>query len=127
VPLRDVQELGGLPTRQQRGRRRPDPVRLVADSHAVIWYAQGSARLSAAARDALTGAEADGGIVISTATLIDLWYVTQTTQAIGAVELRTVRSTLLAAPTVDLHPWTPTSPTPTPASTAHSCASRGTG
>ena len=33
-----------------------------------------------------------------------MWYVTQTTEAIGRDELATVRRTLLASPHVDLHP-----------------------
>lgn len=52
---------------------------VVADSHAIFWYVQGSARLSPAAADALMEAEQGDGIVVSVATLVDLWYVTQTT------------------------------------------------
>jgi PIN domain nuclease of toxin-antitoxin system len=51
-----------------------------------------------------TGAESGGGIVVSVATLIDLWYVTQTTQALGAGELGRLRDRLLRSPAVDLHP-----------------------
>jgi PIN domain nuclease of toxin-antitoxin system len=57
-------------------------VRVVADSHAIVWYLQGSTSLSAPARAALAEAEADGGLVVSVVTLIDLWYVTQTTQTV---------------------------------------------
>ncbi|HLZ38103.1 MAG TPA: hypothetical protein VKP64_10200, partial [Mycobacteriales bacterium] len=62
-------------------------MRVVVDSHAVVWYVRGSSQLSPAARDVLTGAEVDAGIVVSVATLIDLWYVTQTTRAVDTVEL----------------------------------------
>jgi PIN domain nuclease of toxin-antitoxin system len=62
-------------------------VRLVADSHAIVWYVQGSRRLSEKAADTLRDAEASEGIVLSTATLIDLWYVTQTTQGISSNDL----------------------------------------
>lgn len=79
-------------------------MRLVADSHAVVWYAKGSPQLSAPARDALVEAEDEGGIVVSAATLIDLWYVTQTTEAVSADELGRLRAGLLASPAVDLHP-----------------------
>lgn len=79
-------------------------MRLVADSHAVVWYAKGSSQLSADARAALVGAEADGGLVVSVATLIDLWYVTQTTEAVSAAELGRLRNELLDSPSVDLHP-----------------------
>jgi PIN domain nuclease of toxin-antitoxin system len=51
---------------------------------AIIWYVHGSKRLSEPARAALAEAEADGGFVISIASLIDQWYVTQTTEAVTA-------------------------------------------
>jgi PIN domain nuclease of toxin-antitoxin system len=79
-------------------------VRVVADSHALIWFGLGSPRLSTVAHDVLAGAEADGGIVVSTATLIDLWYVTETTEAIGRAELAALRQNLLSSPAVALHP-----------------------
>jgi len=55
-------------------------VRVVADSHAIVWYVQASPRLPDAGRSALAEAESSDGIVVSVATLVDLWYVTQTTQ-----------------------------------------------
>ena len=79
-------------------------MRVVADSHAIVWYVKGSSQLSPVAWDVLAGAEADGGIVVSIATLIDLWYVTQTTRALGAAELGRLRDGLLRSPAVDLHP-----------------------
>jgi PIN domain nuclease of toxin-antitoxin system len=48
-------------------------VRVVADSHAIVWYIGGSSRLSSAAADVLVEAEERDGIVVSVATLIDLW------------------------------------------------------
>lgn len=45
-------------------------MRLVADSHIAVWYAQDSPQLSSAARDALDGVDAGGGIVVSVATLM---------------------------------------------------------
>ncbi len=77
-------------------------MRIVADSHAIVWYVQGSPRLSERAAAALS--EASDGIVVSVATLVDLWYVTQTTQGVTANDLATLRSTMVASPKVDLHP-----------------------
>lgn len=79
-------------------------MRVVADSHAIVWYVQGSARLSERAASALSEAEASDGIVVSVATLVDLWYVTQTTQGVTADDLAKLRSTMVASPKVDLHP-----------------------
>jgi PIN domain nuclease of toxin-antitoxin system len=79
-------------------------MRVVADSHAIVWYVQGSPRLSERAAAALSEAEASDGIVVSVATLVDLWYVTQTTQGVTANDLATLRSTMVASPKVDLHP-----------------------
>jgi len=79
-------------------------VRIVADSHAIVWYLQGSPRLSKGAAAALSDAEASGGIVVSVATLVDLWYVTQTTQGVTADDLTRLKSTMVESPNVDLHP-----------------------
>lgn len=48
-------------------------MRVVADSHAIVWYVQGSSRLAEAARSALVESEQSEGIVVSVATLVDLW------------------------------------------------------
>jgi PIN domain nuclease of toxin-antitoxin system len=48
-------------------------MRVVADSHAIVWYVQRSTRLSKRAAAALSQAEASDGIVVSVATLVDLW------------------------------------------------------
>jgi len=79
-------------------------VRVAADSHAIVWYAQGSPRLSDRAATALVDAEASDGIVVSVATLVDLWYVTQTTQGVSVDDLAQLRLTLVSSPKVDLHP-----------------------
>lgn len=78
-------------------------MRVVADSHAIVWYIQGSPRLSERAESALSRADASDGIVVSVATLVDLWYVTQTTQGITTNDLARLRSTMVASPNVDLH------------------------
>ena len=67
-------------------------MRVVADSHAIVWYVQGSPRLSDKATAALNDAEASDGVVVSVATLVDLWYVTQTTQAVSAGDLARIRA-----------------------------------
>jgi PIN domain nuclease of toxin-antitoxin system len=78
-------------------------VRVVADSHAIVWYVQGSSRLAEAARSALVESEQSEGIVVSVATLVDLWYVTQTTQSIGADDVARLQARLDASANVDLH------------------------
>lgn len=79
-------------------------MRVVADSHAIVWYLGGSSRLSARAKNALSEAESTDGIVVSVATLIDLWYVSQTTKAVGPDELAKLRRWLVSSLAVSLHP-----------------------
>lgn len=81
-------------------------MRVVADSHAIVWYLQGSTSLSAPARAALAEAEADGGLVVSVVTLIDLWYVTQTTQTVTTTQLSALRERLASSNAVTLQPVT---------------------
>lgn len=78
-------------------------MRVVADSHAIVWYVQGSPRLSESAAAALADAEASDGIVVSVATLVDLWYVTQTTQGVTADDLSRLRAALASSSKVTLH------------------------
>ena len=79
-------------------------MRVVADSHAIVWYVQASPRLPDAGRSALAEAESSDGIVVSVATLVDLWYVTQTTQRVTVDDLARLRATLESSPKVTLHP-----------------------
>ncbi|MGH2852979.1 MAG: type II toxin-antitoxin system VapC family toxin [Solirubrobacteraceae bacterium] len=79
-------------------------MRVLADSHAVVWHLQGSARLSAPAAKALTEAEATDGVVVSVASLIDLWYVTQTTQGVTTTHLAALRDRLASSAAFTLHP-----------------------
>ena len=79
-------------------------MRVVADSHTIVWYVQDSVRLGADAAVALDDADASDGIVVSVATLADLWYVTQTTGGISVDDLAGLRSALDSARGVDLHP-----------------------
>jgi PIN domain nuclease of toxin-antitoxin system len=79
-------------------------VRLVADSHAIVWFTSGSTRLSATARMTLRDAQQELGLTVSVATFLDLWYVTQTTRQVTPNQLLRLRQTLVASPAVDLHP-----------------------
>ncbi|MGH3799360.1 MAG: hypothetical protein ACRDTD_04340 [Pseudonocardiaceae bacterium] len=49
-------------------------MRVVADSHVLIFYLFTPDRLSEPTLDALGEAEDDAGIVVSAATIGDLWY-----------------------------------------------------
>lgn len=77
---------------------------VVADSHTLVWFTQGSDRLSGPAAAILRSAEAGDGIIVSVATLVDLWYVTQTTKGVNERELAALRDLLAGAPSVYLHP-----------------------
>lgn len=66
-------------------------MRVVADTHALLWFLGSSPLLSEGARSALREAETTDGIIISTALLADLWYVTQTTKAFSTQDLDAVR------------------------------------
>ena len=79
---------------------------VVADSHAIAWYVQGSTRLSEPARAALVEGEAAGNLVVSVATLVDLWYVTQSTAGVNADQLQTLRERLISSEKVTLEPVT---------------------
>ena len=79
-------------------------MRVLADSHAIVWHLQGSARLSALAASALTEAEATDGVIVSITTLIDLWYVTQTTKKVTATDLAVLRDLLVFSPAFVLQP-----------------------
>jgi PIN domain nuclease of toxin-antitoxin system len=80
------------------------PREVLADSHAIVWHLQGSARLSAPAATALAEAEATDGVVVSVATLIDLGYVTQTTQRVTNTDLARLRDLLASPPAFILQP-----------------------
>jgi PIN domain nuclease of toxin-antitoxin system len=57
-----------------------DPVRVVADTHALVWYLldDPDRRLSSAALAALEEAESTDGVAVSVASVVDLWYVIRT-------------------------------------------------
>lgn len=79
-------------------------MKVLADSHAVLWYTQGSGRLSERAATALTEAEATDGVIVSVVSILDLWYVTQTTKALTEAEVSEVRATIVTSPAFVLQP-----------------------
>jgi PIN domain nuclease of toxin-antitoxin system len=79
-------------------------VRVLADSHAILWQSQRSPELSDVAADALLEAEETDGVVVSVASLVDLWYVTRTTKSISDAELRNLREQINSSPELSLHP-----------------------
>jgi PIN domain nuclease of toxin-antitoxin system len=54
-------------------------VAVVVDTHALVWYLNNDRSLSVTAIDATARAEAAGEAVVSVASFIDVWYVSQTT------------------------------------------------
>jgi PIN domain nuclease of toxin-antitoxin system len=62
-------------------------VAVVVDTHALIWFLNNDRALSQSAAVAITRAEADGEAVVSVASFIDAWYVSQTTGAITTAEV----------------------------------------
>jgi PIN domain nuclease of toxin-antitoxin system len=56
-------------------------VKVVADSQALVRYLVDPARLSEPALDALLAAEDSDGVIVSAATLADLWYASQKTSS----------------------------------------------
>lgn len=79
-------------------------MRVLADSHAIVWHLQGSERISPAAATAIGEAETTEGVIVSVATLIDLWYVTQTTRKVTAAHLAELRERLASSAAFTLQP-----------------------
>jgi PIN domain nuclease of toxin-antitoxin system len=79
-------------------------VRVLADSHAIIWQSQRSPALSENAESALLEAEETDGVVVSVASLIDLWYVTQTTKGVSDGDMVRLREQIASSPELSLHP-----------------------
>jgi PIN domain nuclease of toxin-antitoxin system len=51
---------------------------VVADTHAVVWYEEASARLSAAALAAMQSAPASGGLIyVSSITMVEIAYLVE--------------------------------------------------
>jgi PIN domain nuclease of toxin-antitoxin system len=62
-------------------------VAVLVDTHALVWYLNNDRSLSATATHAIARAEAAGEAVVSVASFIDLWYVSQTTGAVSPSEV----------------------------------------
>lgn len=78
-------------------------MRVVAGSHAIVWFTQRSTQLSDRASGALRDAARSEGITVSVATFVDLWYVTQTTQAVTSPDLARLRAVIERSGRVDVH------------------------
>ena len=79
-------------------------MRVVADSHAIVWYGHDSPSLSGRARDTLDQAMESDGVVISIVTLVELWYVTQTTRGVSQEELDAISEQVSTSPTMGFSP-----------------------
>ena len=80
-------------------------MRVVVDTHALLWFLRGSTLLSEDARRTLRAAQDSDGLTVSAALLVDLWYVTQTTQAFSTQDLDGVREVVSDESTaIDLAP-----------------------
>jgi PIN domain nuclease of toxin-antitoxin system len=79
-------------------------VRVLADSHAIMWLSQRSPELSEDAANALLEAEETDGVVVSVASLVDLWYVTQTTKGVSDADLTHLRKQITSSPELSLQP-----------------------
>lgn len=79
-------------------------MRVVADSHAIVWYGHDSPRLSDRARETLDEAVATDGVIMSIVTLVELWYVTQTTRGVSQEELDAIREAVSSSSTMSFSP-----------------------
>jgi PIN domain nuclease of toxin-antitoxin system len=72
-------------------------VKVVADSQALVRYLVEPTRLSEPALDALLEAEDSDGVIVSAATLGDLWYASQKTSSLPVAPgiFEHIRDTLL--------------------------------
>jgi PIN domain nuclease of toxin-antitoxin system len=94
--------------RRERIAARRAGVRVVADSHVLVWYLTRPERLTALAFAALSDAEASGdGIGVAAVTLIDLWHATRTTsRPVTPGEFRAVKQVLSDASAIEWLPLT---------------------
>ncbi len=71
-------------------------MRVIADSHAILWFVTAPHLLSNRARESLLEAEQSDGIAVSGASLFDLWYATQKSGVtrVGTDQFQTVVSVI---------------------------------
>lgn len=79
-------------------------MRVVADSHAIVWYGHDSPRLSDRARETLDKAVESDGVIMSIVTLVELWYVSETTRGVNQEELDAISAQVSASPTMAFFP-----------------------
>ena len=79
-------------------------MRVVADSHAIVWYGHDSPRLSDRARETLDEAVASDGVIMPIVTLVELWYVTKTSRGVNQEELDAIREEVPSSPTTVFSP-----------------------
>ncbi len=82
-------------------------MKVLADSHVLVWYLTRPERLTGQAFEALSSAEANGeGIGVAAVTLIDLWHATRKAfQPVTLDEFRVVKQVLADA--TDAVEWLP--------------------
>lgn len=97
--------MGRLRTRQRGGPRGLRPfVRVVADSHAIVWYGLKSSKLSARAREVLAESLDHGTVVLSIITLVELWYVSQTTKGVSLEEIASLKDRVVTSSRMSFYP-----------------------
>lgn len=79
-------------------------MRVVADSHAIVWYGHDSPRLSGRAREILDEAVESDGVILSIVTLVELWYVTKTTRGVSQEELDAISEQVSSSPRMAFFP-----------------------
>jgi PIN domain nuclease of toxin-antitoxin system len=82
-------------------------VKVVADTHVLVFYLFTPERLTETALEALLEAENTDGIIVSAATLADLWYASQKTSspAVAPGVSEQIQATILDPTTnLALHP-----------------------
>lgn len=79
-------------------------MRVIVDSNAIVWYGHDSPRLSDRARETLDDAVVTDGVIMSIVTLVELWYVTQTTRGISQEELDAISAQVSSSPTMAFSP-----------------------
>jgi len=87
-------------------------VKVVADSQAILWYLNAPHRLSEKALRRLEDAEQDGGIVVSAATVPEVWMAVtrkRGPRSVSQAQYELLKNALLASgTTVDVEPVGPT-------------------
>ncbi|MGH3930279.1 MAG: type II toxin-antitoxin system VapC family toxin [Pseudonocardiaceae bacterium] len=70
-------------------------MKVLADTHTVMWYLQGGGALSATASQVLREAAETDLIVVSAATLVDLWYLRSKQREFTHEQIRLIRDEIV--------------------------------